>query len=156
MGTKHREVARETQPPDHEEPGSLPTAPAPCLSHQAPAHPLVPESLTPHRRVSSNVQEGQVQPPLLRYVETALLMTRKPSTLSLLASACPPFLWGNSKGMWSLAKLVQRRKRDRASPRGHKRGQLGTSLDWSSHHFWSELSIQPGLGRNVSLLPRQR
>lgn len=66
-------------------------------------------------------------------------MTRRPSTLSLLASACPPFLWGNSKGMWSLAKLVQRRKRDRASPRGHKRGQLGTSLDWSSHHFWGEL-----------------
>ena len=87
-------------------PGQDVEAPAPCLSHQAPAHPLVPESLTPHRRVSSNVQEGQVQPPLQRYVETALLMTRKPSTLSLLASAWPPFLWGDSKGMWSLAKLV--------------------------------------------------
>lgn len=117
---------------------SLPTTPAPCLSHQALAHPQVPEILTPHRCVSSNVQEGQVQPPL-RYVEAAFLMTRKPSTLSLLASACPPFLWGDSKGMWSLVQLVQRRKGDRASPRGHKRGQLGTSLDWSSHHCWGEL-----------------
>ena len=83
----------------------------------------------------------------------------KPSMLSPPPAACPPFLWGDSEEIWSLAQPVQRRKRVRASP-----GENTQGASWGHHPTGHRvtgrgrgrfrLSIRPGLGENMSLPAR--